>query len=101
MPDTKPRTRCSGCYGPPAGTSTLSATTSERMSPSSWGHPDGVLIVDETGIVKKGTGSAGVQRQDTGTAGRIENAQVAVFLAYATPLGHALIDRRLYLPQKA
>ena len=42
-----------------------------------------------------------MQRQYTGTAGRIENAQVAVFLAYATPLGHALIDRRLYLPQKA
>jgi hypothetical protein len=42
-----------------------------------------------------------VQRQYTGTAGRVENAQIAVFLAYATPLGHALIDRRLYLPQKA
>ncbi len=65
------------------------------------GHPDGVLIADETGFLKKGLGSVGVQRQYTGTAGRIENAQVAVFLAYATPLGHALIDRRLYLPQKA
>ena len=65
------------------------------------GHPFGVLIVDETGFLKKGRGSVGVQRQYTGTAGRIENAQVAVFLAYATPLGHALIDRRLYLPQKA
>jgi SRSO17 transposase len=65
------------------------------------GHPDGVLIVDETGFLKKGTGSVGAQRQYTGTAGRIENAQVAVFLAYATPLGHALIDRRLYLPQKS
>jgi SRSO17 transposase len=65
------------------------------------GHPDGVLIVDETGFLKKGTTSVGVQRQYTGTAGRIENAQVAVFLAYATPLGHALIDRRLYLPQKS
>jgi SRSO17 transposase len=65
------------------------------------GHPGGVLIVDETGFLKKGTGSVAVQRQYTGTAGRIENAQVAVFLAYAGPYGHALIDRRLYLPQKS
>jgi SRSO17 transposase len=60
---------------------------------------DGVLIVDETGFLKKGTGSAGVQRQYTGTAGRIENSQIGVFLAYATTRGRALIDRRLYLPQ--
>jgi SRSO17 transposase len=64
------------------------------------GHRDGVLIVDETGFLKKGTRSAGVQRQYTGTAGRIENSQVGVFLAYATPHGRALIDRRLYLPEK-
>ena len=62
------------------------------------GHPDGVLIADETGFLKKGTSSVGVQRQYTGTAGRIENSQVAVFLAYATAAGRALIDRRLYLP---
>ncbi|TMR01829.1 IS701 family transposase [Nonomuraea turkmeniaca] len=61
--------------------------------------PDGVLIVDETGFVKKGTGSAGVQRQYSGTAGRIENCQIGVFLAYATPAGRALLDRRLYLPE--
>ena len=65
------------------------------------GDPGAVLIVDETGFLKKGTGSVGVQRQYTGTAGRIENAQVAVFLAYASVHGHALIDRRLYLPQKS
>lgn len=63
------------------------------------GDPDGVLIVDETGFLKKGVHSAGVQRQYTGTAGRIENAQVGVFLAYATTRGRALIDRRLYLPE--
>ena len=63
------------------------------------GHPDGVLIGDETGFVKKGTGSLGLQRQYTGTAGRIENAQVAVFLAYASRHGRGLIDRRLYLPE--
>lgn len=63
------------------------------------GDPSGVLVVDETGFVKKGTHSVGVARQYSGTAGRIENCQVGVFLAYASPLGQALIDRRLYLPQ--
>ena len=63
------------------------------------GDPDAVLVVDETGDLKKGTATAGVQRQYTGTAGRIENAQVAVYLGYAAPAGHALIDRELYLPQ--
>jgi SRSO17 transposase len=62
------------------------------------GDPDGVLVVDETGDLKKGTFSVGVQRQYTGTAGRIENAQVGVFLAYASRHGHTLIDRRIYLP---
>jgi len=61
--------------------------------------PDAVLVVDETGDVTKGVHSVGVQRQYTGTAGRIENAQVAVFLTYAARRGHALIDRSLYLPR--
>ncbi|MET9183612.1 IS701 family transposase [Kitasatospora aureofaciens] len=60
---------------------------------------DAVLVVDETGDLKKGTHSVGVQRQYTGTAGRIENSQVAVYLAYATTAGHAAIDRRLYIPR--
>jgi SRSO17 transposase len=63
------------------------------------GDPDGVLIADETGFLKKGTRSAGVQRQYSGTAGRTENCQVGVFLAYASRHGHALVDRELYLPQ--
>ena len=63
------------------------------------GDPEAVLVVDETGDLKKGVHSVGVQRQYTGTAGRIENSQVAVYLAYAAPTGHALIDRALYLPQ--
>ncbi|MFB9239996.1 IS701 family transposase [Plantactinospora siamensis] len=63
------------------------------------GHPDGVLVTDETGFLKKGVCSVGVQRQYTGTAGRVENSQVGVFLAYVTPTGRALIDRRLYLPE--
>ncbi|WZO96089.1 IS701 family transposase [Isosphaeraceae bacterium EP7] len=61
--------------------------------------PRGVLIVDETGFLKKGTKSAGVQRQYSGTAGRIENCQVGVFLAFAGGRGHALVDRELYLPE--
>lgn len=61
-------------------------------------HEDAVLVVDETGDLKKGMGTVGVQRQYTGTAGRIENSQVAVCLAYSTPLGHAAIDRELYVP---
>jgi SRSO17 transposase len=63
------------------------------------GHRDGVLIVDETGFIKKGTKSAGVQRQYSGTAGRVENCQLGVFLAYASPLGRTLIDAELYLPK--
>jgi SRSO17 transposase len=62
------------------------------------GSADAVLVVDETGDVKKGRASAGVQRQYSGTAGRVENCQVAVFLSYASPAGHTLIDRELYLP---
>ncbi|HEY5091118.1 MAG TPA: IS701 family transposase [Polyangia bacterium] len=64
----------------------------------SLGDPRGVLVVDETGFLKKGTHSVGVARQYSGTAGRVENCQVGVFLGYASPLGQALIDRRLYLP---
>jgi SRSO17 transposase len=63
------------------------------------GDAGGVLIADETGFIKKGTRSAGVQRQYSGTAGRTENCQVGVFLAYAFRHGHALIDRELYLPR--
>ena len=63
------------------------------------GEDEAVLVIDETGDLKKGTTTVGVQRQDTGTAGRIENAQVAVSLVYATDAGHAVIDRELYLPR--
>jgi SRSO17 transposase len=63
------------------------------------GDPEAVLVVDETGDLKKGTATVGVQRQYTGTAGRVENAQVAVYLVYASRAGHAVIDRELYLPR--
>jgi SRSO17 transposase len=66
---------------------------------NSLGDPDAVLVVDETGDLKKGVHTVGVQRQYTGTAGRIENSQVAVYLAYVGRGGHALIDRELYLPR--
>src|SRR3954454_3568576 len=63
------------------------------------GSPDGVLVVDETGFLKKGMHSAGVARQCSGTAGQVDNCQIGVFLTYASSKGHALIDRALYLPE--
>src|SRR5437763_12629800 len=63
------------------------------------GDAEGVLVLDETGFVKKGTKSAGVQRQYSGTAGRVENCQIGVFLGYAGRHGRALIERALYLPE--
>ena len=64
------------------------------------GQRDGVLVVDETGFIKKGSHSVGVQRQYSGTAGRIESCQVGVFLSYASRRGRALMDRELYLPKE-
>ena len=61
--------------------------------------PNGVLVLDETGFVKKGRHSAGVARQYTGTVGKVENCQIGVFLGYASPLGQGLVDRELYVPQ--
>jgi SRSO17 transposase len=63
------------------------------------GDDQAVLVLDETGFLKKGVKSAGVQRQYSGTAGRIENSQIGVFLGYASCHGHTLIDRALYLPE--
>ncbi len=64
------------------------------------GHPDAVLVVDETGFLKKGTKSVGVKRQYCGTAGKRENCQVGVFVAYASPTGRTFLDRELYLPEE-
>jgi SRSO17 transposase len=63
------------------------------------GDPQAVLVLDETGFVKKGEHSAGVARQYSGTVGKVENCQIGVFLGYASQLGHTLLDRELYLPQ--
>ena len=64
------------------------------------GDPNGVLVLDETGFPKKGRHSAGVARQYSGTVGKVDNCQIGVFLSYASPLGYALLDRELYLPQE-
>ena len=64
------------------------------------GDPEAVLVVDETGFLKKGTKSVGVKRQYCGTAGKRENCQVGVFLAYASPRGRTFLDRELYLPEE-
>jgi SRSO17 transposase len=63
------------------------------------GDPGAVLVVDETGFLKKGSTSVGVQRQYSGSAGKVDNCQLGVFLAYASPRGRAFIDRELYLPK--
>ena len=63
------------------------------------GNENGVLVLDETGFLKKGDKSCGVNRQYTGTAGKIENCQIGVFLSYASEKGHCPIDRRLYIPE--
>jgi SRSO17 transposase len=64
------------------------------------GDPQAVLVVDETGFLKKGQHSAGVARQYSGTAGRVENCQIGVFLTYASSQGHVLLDRDLYVPKE-
>ena len=81
------------------GTRMRSAMTCAGWVVEHLGDPEAVLVVDETGDLKKGTATVGVQRQYPGTAGRVENAQVAVYLVYASSAGHAVIDRELYLPQ--
>lgn len=70
-----------------------------RYVTGAFAEPDAVLVVDETGDVKKGTKTVGVQRQYSGTAGRVENCQVAVYMTYTSSRGHALIDRALYMPR--
>lgn len=64
-----------------------------------FGSAEGIGVLDDTGFLKKGTASVGVARQYSGTAGKIENCQIGVFLGYASSRGHVLLDRRLYLPE--
>jgi SRSO17 transposase len=71
-----------------------------RYTIAVFGEEEGIGVVDETGFLKKGTHSVGVKRQYSGTAGKVENCQVGVFLSYWTTKGHVLLDRRLYLPEE-
>lgn len=64
-----------------------------------FGSPKGIFVFDETGFIKKGKDSVGVQRQYTGTAGKRENCQIGTFLTYVSPKGHTFLNRRLYLPK--
>jgi SRSO17 transposase len=64
------------------------------------GHPDGAIIFDESGFAKKGDDSIGVARQYSGNLGKVDNCQVGVFVAYTSPYGYSLIDKRLYIPEK-
>ena len=73
--------------------------TYHRLVQDEMGEPDGVLIVAETGFVKKGQDSVGVARQYCGALGKVENCQVGVFAAYASRQGYALVDKRLFLPE--
>jgi SRSO17 transposase len=93
-PDGMQRLLATARWDPDKLRDDLRALVVERL-----GDPGAVLVVDETGFIKKGTTSAGVQRQYTGTSGKIGNCQLGVFLAYAAPAGHAFIDRALYLPR--
>ena len=71
-----------------------------KMLNEDLGHPDGAMIFDESGFVKKGNDSIGVAKQYCGTIGKVDNCQVGVFAAYASPYGYSVIDKELYLPQK-
>jgi SRSO17 transposase len=92
-PDGTQRLLTGAVWSASAARDRLVALAQERF-----GAPDGVLIFDETGFLKKGTASAGVGRQYSGTAGKIENCQIGVFAGYVSPRGHLLVDRALYLP---
>jgi len=73
--------------------------TSHQLVADELGDPEGVLMVDETGCVKKGKDSVGVARQSCGTLGKVEHGQVGGFAGYASRHGYALVDKRLFLPE--
>jgi SRSO17 transposase len=93
-PDSMQALLCSPCFDRDAVRDKVRTALVEAI-----GDDGGVLVADETGFIKKGKGSAGVQRQYTGTTGKVDNCQIGVFLAYHTRHGRALIDRELYLPR--
>jgi len=88
MPATPAPTGCSTCWPRAVWDADAVRDDVRPCWSSTLGDPDAVLVVDETGDLKKGSHTAGVQRQYTGTAGKVDNAQVAVYLAYAADAGH-------------
>lgn len=72
----------------------------QRFVAEAFGRPDGILVVDESGVAKKGEKSVGVKKQYCGALGKVENCQVGVYLTYASSRGHAFLDRRLFLPEE-
>jgi len=92
-PDSMQALLCSPCFDRDAVRDAVRARITAEI-----GDPGAVLVADETGFIKKGKRSAGVQRQYTGTTGKVDNCQIGVFLGYHTRTGRALIDRELYLP---
>lgn len=94
-PDGMQRLLCSAVWSAEAVRDELQQYIIETVA-----EADGVLVADETGFLKQGVHSAGVKRQYSGTAGRVENCQIGVFLAYASGQGHVLFDRELYLPKE-
>src|SRR5664279_1058092 len=96
-PGSRARMACSGCSTVRTGTPRVRDDLRDYVV-EHLGDPAAVLVVDETGFLKQGRQSAGVARQYSGTAGRIENCQIGVFLGYAAPAGRTFLDRELYLP---
>jgi SRSO17 transposase len=93
-PDRTQRLLYAACWDADAARDRLIDFVIERF-----GEADGIGVLDETGFLKKGIESVGVQRQYTGTAGKVDNAQVGTFLSYVSSKGHVLVDRRLFLPK--
>jgi hypothetical protein len=94
-PGTAPRMACNACSRPPTGPRMLGNDLFIYVN-RHLGDPGGILIIDETGFLKKGGASAGVARQYSGTAGRVEDCQIGVFLTYSAPAGRTLSLRLDY-----
>ena len=94
-----PRTGCNACFRPPDWNPDAVRDALFTYVGRNLGDPAGILAIDETGFLKKGSAPAGVARQYSGTAGRVESCQIGVFLTYASPAGRTFLDWELYLPK--
>ena len=95
IPDAMQRLLYQACWDADAARDMLEQSVIEEC-----GDAEGIVVVDETGFVKKGSHSVGVQRQYSGTAGKVETCQIGTFLSYTTAKGHVFLDRRVYLPEE-